>query len=378
WLYKDQPQRTDIRAPEAWQVSQGDTAIVVAILDTGVIPYHPDLGGRAGERGHMWANWAERAGAPGVDDDGNGYVDDVAGWDFVVLGTTPAPGEDARDEDNDPNDWAGHGTAVAGIAGAIPGNGIGLAGVVPQVRLMALRMGWLQQGALPPAGLVDMSYAAAAIRYATRNGAHVMNCSWQSQNLAGLDAAVTAATRAGVVLVNAAGNFGTANTYLGQREDVIAVSATDSTDLVWSNSVVGPWVDLSAAGVSMTSTMFQRLALTDSLLGRTPAYRSFINGTSFSAPQVAGAVALLQGQRRSLGLDPLTPAGALLRLRETTDDIRAQNPIFTNYGTGRLNLLRALADPPRSLAMRARARSVGPAVVLRYNTGLSRVVYSMT
>jgi thermitase len=128
----------------------------------------------------------------------------------------------------------GHGTAVAGIIGAIPDNGIGLAGVVPQVRLMVLRMGWLQSGATPPSGLVDMSYAAAAIRYATRNGAHVMNCSWQSQNLSGLDAAVTAATRAGLVLVNAAGNGGTPNTYLGQRPDVIAVAATDSNDVVWA------------------------------------------------------------------------------------------------------------------------------------------------
>jgi len=378
WLYKDQPQRTDIRAPEAWQVNSGDTSIVVAILDTGVIPYHPDLGGRAAnERGQIWANWAERAGVPGVDDDGNGYVDDVAGWDFVVLGTTAAPGEDAHDEDNDPNDWAGHGTAVAGVLGAIPDNGIGLAGVVPRVQLMVLRMGWLQNGGLPPSGLVDMSYAAAAIRYATRNGAHVMNCSWQSQITPGLDAAVTAATRAGLVLVNAAGNGGTPNTYLGQREDVIAVAATDSLDAVWSGSVVGPWVDLSAAGVTITSTMFQRLAQTDSLLGRTPAYRSFINGTSFSSPQVAGAVALLQSQRRAQGLDLLTSMGALLRLRETTDDISALNPFATGYGTGRLNLYRALTDPPRSLAVRGRARSVGPAVVLRYNTGRSIVVYAM-
>src|SRR6185503_5022792 len=103
--------------------------------------------------------------------------------------------------------------------------------------------------------------------------------------------------------------------------DVIAVTATDSTDTVWGNAVRGPWVDLAAAGVSITSTMFQRLSQTDSLLGRTPAYRGFMNGTSFAAPQVTGAVALLQARRRQLGLDPATPAGALLRLRETADDI---------------------------------------------------------
>ena len=360
WLFKDQPVRTDIRAPEAWQVTTGDTSIVVAIIDTGVLPYHPDLGGRGGERGQMWVNWAERNGVPGVDDDGNGFVDDDAGWDFVVspVGVRPEAGEDAQDADNDPNDFAGHGTAVAGIVGAIPGNGIGLAGVVPRVRLMPLRMGWLESGGVRPSGVVDMSYAAAAIRYATRMGASVLNCSWQSLNQGGLDAAVTAATRAGVVLVNAAGNGGTTNTYLGTREDVIAVAATDSTDTVWPSSVRGPWVDLSADGVRMASTMLETVS-PDSLGMRKPAYRAPMSGTSFAAPQVAGAVALLQARRGELGQDPLTPAGALLRLRETADDISALNPGLSGYGTGRLDLYRALTDPPRSLAVRARAATVG-------------------
>lgn len=374
WLYKDQAARTDIRAPEAWTVESGDTSIIVGILDTGVIPFHPDLGGRAGERGNLWINWAERAGVPGVDDDGNGYVDDFSGWDFVVLGNNAAAGEDGRNEDNDPNDWGGHGTACAGIIGAVQGNGIGLAGVVPRVRIMPLRMGWLQFGGLPPSGVVDMSYAAAAIRYATRMGVHVINCSWQSQNTNGLDAAVAAATRAGMVVVNASGNFGTTFTYLGQREDVIAVTATDSTDAVWTNAVRGPWVDLAAGGVSITSTMFQRLSATDSLIGRTPAYKGFMNGTSFAAPQVAGAVALLQAQRRHAGLDPFTPMGANLRLRETTDDLSAVNPTIGDYGTGRLNLFRALTDPPRSLAVRTRGRSVGAPLTLRDDRGLARVI----
>ncbi|MFM7231802.1 MAG: S8 family serine peptidase [bacterium] len=378
WLYKDQAARTDIRAPEAWAVEPGDTSIVVGILDTGVVPFHPDLGGRGGsERGVMFANWAERAGLPGVDDDGNGYVDDVAGWDFVVNGTLAATGEDARNEDNDPNDWGGHGTACAGIVGAIPGNGIGLAGVVPNVRIMPLRMGWLQSGGLPPAGTVDMSYAAAAIRYATRMGVRVLNCSWQSQNTGGLDAAVTAATRAGVVLVNASGNFGTGFTYLGQRDDVIAVTATDSTDAVWNNAVRGTWVDLAAGGVSMTTTMFARLSATDSLAGRTPAYRGFVNGTSFAAPQVAGAVALLQAQRLRAGLDPLTPLGANLRVRETADDIAALNPLYPNHGTGRLNLFRALTDPVRSLAVRTAGRALGGPLAWRDDRGVSRVLMAL-
>jgi len=380
WLENPRNGRADIHAPEAWQVTTGDTSIVVGIIDTGVIPFHPDLGGRAGERGQMWVNWAEKAGLPGVDDDGNGFVDDVGGWDFVDSATTAtSPGEDARHVDNDPNDWGGHGTAVAGIVGAIAGNGIGLAGVVPNVRLMALRIGWLESGGFPPDGIVDMSYAAAAIRYATRMGCAVVNCSWQSINQGGLDAAVTAATRAGVVVVNASGNDGTPFTYLGQRDDVIAVSGTDSTDVVWNRAVVGPWVDLSAAAFGMVSTMFTRASQTDSLLGRTPAYRGFLNGTSFAAPQVAGAVALLQAQRKAHGEHPLTPAGALQRVRDTADNIDAlQTPGIIGYGTGRLNIYRALTDPPRSLAVRGRARSVGPSVILQYNTGRSLVVYAMS
>lgn len=377
WLYRDRPVRHDIHAPEAWQITTGDTNIVVGVLDTGIVPWHPDLGGRAGERGNLWANWIERAGVPGVDDDGNGYVDDFVGWDFVINGL--GGGDDTVVEDNDPNDWGGHGTAVAGVLGAIAGNGIGLAGVAPDVRIMSLRMAWYQSGLLP-SGRVDMSYAAQAIDYATRMGVHVINCSWESANTGGLDAAVTRATRAGVIVVNAAGNGGTTATYLGQRDDVIAVSATDSMDVVWSGSVVGPWVDLSAAGQGITTTMIERQHPTDPILGRVPIYKGFINGTSFAAPQVAGAAALLQAQRRAQGRDPLTPAGMLLRLRETTDDISAVNVVTTTgYGTGRLNLYRALSGPPLSLAIRARARSLGPPVVIADNAGgRPLVVYAMS
>jgi subtilisin family serine protease len=363
WWY-DQPSGHDIHAPQAWDVTSGDPSIVVAILDTGVIPYHPDLGGTVdGQAGQIWTNGVERDGLPGVDDDGNGFVDDTWGWDFVNLasGANVSPFEDWRDQDNDANDYAGHGTEVAGIVGAQTDNGIGVAGTAPRVRLMPLRIGWVENGY--PLGLVDMSFAAQAVRYATRMRADVVNCSFESLDLNGLGAALDAAIRAGVTIVAAAGNNDRPS-YIGGREDVIAVAATDASDRIASFSTRGSWVDLAAPGVGIFSTFITRApSASDSLGYRQPTYNapSGLNGTSFSAPLVAGAVALLDARQKELGLHPLAPRGAQLRLRETADDISSLNT-GTGYGTGRLNLERALTDRPTSTAWRAAGMTVGPAV----------------
>jgi len=186
---------------------------------------------------------------------------------------------------------------------------------------------------------------------------------------------VSAATRAGVTVVNASGNF-SSPAYLGSRDDVIAVGATDSTDTYWSGTEGGTWLDLVADGVNITSTYLSG-SNSDSLGNRQPAYSPLYTGTSFSSPQVAGAVALLQAQRRAAGRPPLTPMGALLRLRESGDDVSAENP-GQPFLVPRLDLYRALTDPPGSYAIRGNARSVGPPVVLRYNTGVHRVLFATT
>jgi len=354
WYY--QPgNRKDIHAPEAWDVSVGDTSIVVAILDTGVVPDHPDIGGTvAGLPGQIWTNWIEAAGIPGVDDDGNGYIDDLHGWDFVTGAADGLPGEDADVEDNDPNDFAGHGTACAGLAGALTNNTIGVAGVAWNVRLMPLRMAWASS--FSPSGEVRMDYAARAIRYATRNGATVLNCSWASLNTAGLDSAVTAAVRAGVTVVSAAGNNGLPHD-LGLRSDVLAIAATDSTDAIASFSNVGAYVDLAAPGVEIRSTWSVQ---------RQPAYNGALDGTSFSSPLVAGVAALIQS--RPPGSHRLTPRGVQFRLMETADDIAAENPSLAGqYGAGRLNAYRALTEVSGSSATRTRARSVGSSVLVPTN-----------
>jgi len=366
WFY--QPSRADVHAPEAWDVTTGDTSIVVAVLDTGVLPYHPDLGGSvAGLGGQMWVNREEKAGVTFLDDDGNGFVDDVSGWDFVALpdSTDIFSGEDWRDADNDPNDFSGHGTFVAGLIGALTDNTIGVSGMDWNVRIMPLRVAYSTQS--DPGGLVDMSFVAQAVRYATRNGASVINASFATLDLSGLSAAVAAATRAGVTVVFAAGNFGQPQD-VGSREDVIEVAATDAFDQIAGFSNLSPTVDLAAPGTDMTSTYVVHSG-PDSLAARQPAYLAGFNGTSFSAPLVSGAAALLQAQRKAAGRRPLYPTGVLLRLRETADDIRALNGSLTGYGTGRLNVARALLDPPGGMAIRAGALAVGPAVVLPSTSG---------
>lgn len=362
WFYQPGSRR-DIHAPEAWDVTIGDTTVVVAILDTGVVPYHPDLGGTvAGLPGQIWTNRAEAGGVAGVDDDGNGFVDDVHGWDFVTGAPDGLPGEDADVEDNDPNDFAGHGTAVAGLVGAMTDNGIGVAGAAWRVRLMPLKMGWAST--FSALGEVQMDFAARAIRYATRNGATIINCSWASANTDGIDAAVGAAVRAGITVVSAAGNSNPFH-YIADREDVIAVAATDPSDVIAGFSNRGPYVDLAAPGVGIRSTWGA---------GYAPAYSGPLNGTSFSAPITAGVAALIQSRYAPPNAPRLlTPRGVQLRLMESADDIAAQNPTLTGqYGAGRLNAYRALTETSGSTATRARARSVGSAVL--YATETRRLV----
>src|SRR5262249_16754524 len=127
----NQPNDHDIDAPEGWNIQNGDPSIIVAVLDTGVRYYHKDLGGSAASssnvtatNGNIWINTAEKNGVPGVDDDGNGFIDDWVGWDFVTAPVAPCtPGEDCNGADNDPRDFNGHGTHCAGNVSAMNNNG---------------------------------------------------------------------------------------------------------------------------------------------------------------------------------------------------------------------------------------------------------------
>jgi len=158
----------DIDAPEAWDIEKGSDDVIIAIIDTGVDWDHPDL------CDNIWINEDEIP-DNGRDDDDNGYVDDIRGWDFVNTSLEVWPGEDGKDEDNNPMDFDGHGTHCAGIAGAVTNNGIGIAGTCWNCRIMALRAGYKSASGR---GVLELCNIVKAIVYAVDNGAKIISMSY--------------------------------------------------------------------------------------------------------------------------------------------------------------------------------------------------------
>ncbi len=332
----------DAHVTGGWNHSIGDTSVVLAIADSGVDWMHPDLGGSGpgGTGGNIWTNWVEFHGTGGVDDDGNGKVDDVRGWDFVSNLNSPWPawpGEDSSQPDADPRDFNGHGTHVAGIAGARTNNGDGVAGVGFRCRILPLRIGGSVHDPADPDGLeqgvVFMTYAAQAIRYATLEGATAINCSWGSSFDSFLAAAVDDAVAAGVIVVAAAGNDNhDLPSYLGSRGDCLDVAATTPGDVKATFSNFGSWVDIAAPGVDILSTYYDHNA-------DQHGYR-LLQGTSMAAPVVTGLVGLVKARYPFL-------RGALLRqqILAGADDLDASDPEHAGMlGRGRVNALRTFDD----------------------------------
>lgn len=228
----------DIDAPEAWGASTGSRDVVVAVIDTGVDYLHPDLAA------NIWTNPGESGGGRdknGVDDDGNGFVDDWRGWDFVQS-------------DNKPRDLLGHGTHVAGIIGAVGDNGYGATGVNWHVSLMPVRV-------LDADGVGTTADVADAITYAAEAGADVINLSLEGPNYSlTVGRAIDAAPN--VLIAAAAGNAGSNNdispsypcSYPSQT--IVCVAATDQFDRLAGYSNYGVLsVDLAAPGTSVVSTL---------------------------------------------------------------------------------------------------------------------------
>jgi subtilisin family serine protease len=298
-----------IGMPAAWDVETDGSSIVVAVIDTGVNYNHADLAA------NMWTNSDEVAGN-GVDDDANGFIDDIRGWDFVS-------------NDNNPIDDNNHGSHVSGTIGAVGNNSVGVAGVNWSAKIMPLKF-------LGANGSGSTSGALQALNYAVANGAKVSNHSYGgggfSQSFLN---ALNAANAAGHLVIAAAGNNGAntdVNTFFPagyNAPNVVSVAATGSNDVLASFSNYGATsVDLAAPGVSIFSTVANG------------GYASF-SGTSMAAPHVAGAAALVWAA------DPaLTAAELKARLLASTDPIGALNPNRPTVTNGRLNVANAMPDTP--------------------------------
>lgn len=252
---------TDINALAAWNVTTGSGRIIVAVIDSGVDYTHRDLAA------NMWRNPGEIPGN-GLDDDGNGYVDDVYGYDFA-------------NNDSDPMDDNGHGTHVAGILGATANNGRGVAGVIWNVQIMALKF-------LRSDGSGYTSDALRALNYAVAHGAVISNNSWGggSYDLAMLNG-IRDARDAGHIFVTAAGNrsrdldFDPSYPASYDVDNIVTVAALDRNNRLASFSNYGRYtVDLAAPGVNILST--------------TPRNNySYYSGTSMAVPHVAATLALV-------------------------------------------------------------------------------------
>jgi subtilisin family serine protease len=298
---------TDIDAPEAWAVTTGKE-IVVGVIDSGTDWLHEDLAD------NIWANPGEIP-DNGIDDDKNGFVDDVRGWDFF-------------DDDNDPRDEAGHGTHVTGTIAAVGNNNIGTVGVNWAAKIMILRF-------LGPNGSGSTSDAIQAIDYAVRMNAHLTNNSWGGGQFSqALKDAIEAAGNAGQLFVAAAGNTGQNSDLLPNYpasydlDNIISVANLTRFNQLFRTSTFGvTTVDLAAPGTSVLST----------LPGN--QYANF-SGTSMASPHVAGTASLI------LSIDPsISPLDIKDLILSTVDSVNALQGLVATGG--RLNAYKAVisADP---------------------------------
>ena len=305
----------EIGAPSAWDTTAG-AGMIVAVVDTGVDYNHPDIAA------NIWTNPGEIPNN-GIDDDHNGYIDDVIGWDFIgSTYTNPT-------QSNNPIDHFGHGTHVAGTIAAVGNNGIGVIGVAWQSKIMVVK------------GLDDSGYGldstlGPAIIYAASNGADVINNSWggpgSSQAIA---EAINYAHNLGAVIVVAAGNNSddARNYYPSNVWDAITVSATTPYDTPASFTNYGSKIDVAAPGVDILS-----LRAAGTSMG-TPVDANYTraDGTSMATPHVSGLAVLILSAHPDFSNEDARQA---MRLSGTIPT--GTSGFNVNYGYGRINAPAAL------------------------------------
>jgi len=303
-----------IKMYESWGITKGDPNVVIGIIDVGFQLNHPDLE-------NQWVvNEIEKFGVAGIDDDNNGKIDDVIGWDF---------GNDDNDVNGDRNTSnAVHGTQVAGIASAQADNQLGIAGVGFQSRLMPIKV-QDNQGFITDENLYE------AMVYAVENGCQILNISLTSkttQPLQWQQEIIDYVVNEGVLIVAATGSQPDAevNLYPASYQNVLSVSGVGYSDEHIKGYPFNTEIDLVAPALNIPTTDSPN------------TYFMQFRGTSASAPLVAGAAALVKAKYPALSGMQI---GELLRV--TTDSIYQQNnnqDYFEKLGKGRLNIYRALTE----------------------------------
>ncbi|MBF8280405.1 MAG: Peptidase S8 protein [Candidatus Magasanikbacteria bacterium] len=321
-----------MRLSDAWDVTTGSKDVIVAVMDTGVDYQHPDL------QENMWNNPDEML--DGLDNDHDGHVDDLVGWDFVGNDADPTP--DLRGDFNDIG--VHHGTAVAGIIGEVGNNFLQGAGVAWKVKIMPLRI-------LNNSGEGDSNNAERAIDYAIAHHADIINLSFVGDEpTLSFIQAIRRANRAGIVIVAAAGATGESaigfdldsrpqypicfDDPLQEENWVVGVGAVDQSDVKTTFSNYGGCLDLMAPGTHIPSTKVFRPDK-----GFNEQYGGSFNGSSVAAPFVSGAAALVKSVNPSWKNKEIVNA-----LLKSADPIERLNPLFVGkLGAGRLNIKEAVA-----------------------------------
>ena len=331
-----------IRAPYAWDKIRETPGVVVAVIDSGVQIKHPDL------YPNIWINEDEIPGN-NKDDDGNGFIDDYNGWDFI--GNVPDPSPKFEDGFNESGIM--HGTLVAGIIGAVGNNQSGVSGISWNVKIMPLRV-------LDDQGAGRTNEVVRAIDYAIANKADIINFSFVGFDYSkSLYEAIKRAYAAGILMVAAAGNesdqgagYDLNDTPMypacseGDDNMVIGVAATDAVDQKANFSSYGfRCVDVSAPGVSFYGLAVYRPT---KKIGSRPFdqyFGGYWSGTSMATPVAAGVLALIQGSNQ--GLKPAEVRDILLA---SSDNIGRLNPSYVGQlGSGRVNAFAAINLAERTL-----------------------------
>lgn len=305
-----------ISSYSAWDLSQGDTSMVIGIVDSGSDLDHPDLAA------NIKYNYLENP-TNGIDDDGNGFIDDWRGWDFA------GPDYNNLTQDNDPNIYTvycEHGSHVSGCASQVTNNGVGGAGIGFKCKLLISKHGADNDNT---GGGYSLLYNTNnGIVYCYQNGAKVINCSFGSSTYSAYSQTVVnnAWANNSVICASAGNQSANSPRYPASYDNVISVAATNSSDTKAWFSNYHTTVDVCAPGESIYSTIWNN------------SYVSY-DGTSMSAPIASGTVALIRSK-----FPTYTPAQVEAKLKNGVDSIYHLNPSYIGLlGTGRINAYKCLS-----------------------------------